>query len=411
MCPTVSSIADCCCLVLDADYTTALSLLLHYSLPPSPDGTAGLVKDAEYLDHNRSSEAGASVVERYSGRRPGSQAGKKPSSGKGGLTGLASDARRQERRHIQPALSPSPNRLSASLLSQQRGLEALFQDVSGEVQRRTEGWSIAKAVKGAVGEVKRNVQNLQQETSARKDIIARQARDQEPDTNDHQIVAQSIQELQERNNVLAKMLGTALESLRELKEGAIDDKERVNDESFDIILAKLQFVQVYLADPDIPIPTEVPEGVGNHGKDQVKKKVSGEVTPVTDKLSWSKELTNSTRATSEERRPAVRLHEVMPARKTNSNLDGKAIPHTDLPPTRQQRPSLAESSFSFMLGEGRHRSSFVSSVSAPPEQRRGSDPKSKPKQPVVGDREIAAKGTESEDDGFTMSSLRGFERR
>jgi hypothetical protein len=64
-----------------------------------------------------------------------------------------------------------------------------------------------------------------------------------------------------------------------------------------------------------------------------------------------------------------------------------------------------------MVGEGCHRSSFVSSASVPPEERRGSDPKSKPKQAVVGEREIVAKEPESEDNGFTMSSLRGFERR
>lgn len=410
----MSGIADCCRLVLDADYTTALSLLLHYSLPPSPGGTKGLVTDAEYLDQNRSPEAGASVVERYTSRRPGTKTGKISNYPKGGSTALASDTRRRERGHIQPALSPSPNRLSASFLSQQRGLEALFQEVSGEVQRRTEGWSIAKAVKGAVGEVKRNVQNLQQETSGpstRKGQVAQQAREHEQDTNDHQIVAQSIEELLERNKVLAKMLGTALESLRELKEGVIGDKARVNDESFNIILAKLQFVQVYLADPDIPIPTEVPQEAGSHGKDQAEKTVVGEVSPVIDKPSWSKESGSSIRAASEERRPAVRLHEAMLPQKTNPNLDGKAIPRTDLSPARQQRPSLAESSFSFMLGEGRHRSSFISSASAPPEQRRGSDPKSNPKHPVVGEGEIAAKGTESEDDGFTMSSLRGFEKR
>jgi hypothetical protein len=63
-----------------------------------------------------------------------------------------------------------------------------------------------------------------------------------------------------------------------------------------------------------------------------------------------------------------------------------------------------------MLGEGRHRSSFVSSASEPPEQRRGSDPKSKPKPAVAGEKEVAAQATESED-GFTMSSLRGFEKR
>jgi TBC1 domain family protein 5 len=296
-------------------------------------------------------------------------------------------------------------------LSQQRGLEALFQEVYGEVQRRTEGWSIAKAVKGAVGEVKRNVQNLQQEASGpspRRDLITGH---QESDTSDHRNLTQRIQELQERSKVLAKMLGTALESLRQVKECAINDRAGINDESFNIILAKLQFVQTYLADPEIPLPAEVPQGVGSDGKDRAKKTATGEIPPVTGKLSWNDELRSSARATGEERSPAVKSPEIMPVQKANPNLESKVMRHIGLPPTRQQRPSLAESSFSFMVGEGRHGSGFVSSASAPPEERRGRDPKSKPKQAVAGEREIVSKEPESEDDGFTMSSLRGFERR
>jgi TBC1 domain family protein 5 len=296
-------------------------------------------------------------------------------------------------------------------LSQQRGLEALFQEVYGEVQRRTEGWSIAKAVKGAVGEVKRNVQNQQQEASGpstRKDLIARH---QESDTSDHRNLTHRIQELQERSKVLAKMLGTALESLRQVKECSINDKASNNDESFNIIMAKLQFVQMYLAEPEIPVPAEVPQGVGSDGKEQAKKTATGEIPPVTGERSWNDELRSAARATGEELGPTVQSPEVMLAQKTNPNLESKVMRHTGLPPTRQQRPSLAESSFSFMVGEGHHGSGFVSSASAPPEERRGRDPKSKPKQAVVGERDIVSKEPESEDDGFTMSSLRGFERR
>ena len=100
-----------------------------------------------------------------------------------------------------------------------------------------------------------------------------------------------------------------------------------------------------------------------------------------------------------------------PVQGTKIDEEDKPATRIDLPHTRQQRPSLAESPFSFMLGEGHHRSSFVSSASAPPEQRRASDPKSKPRQPVVGEKEVASRGTESDEDGFTMSSLRGFEKR
>jgi TBC1 domain family protein 5 len=407
------SIANCSRLVLDADYSTALSLLLRYSLPRSPGGTAGLVEDAVYLDRNRSSEAGATVIKRHSGRSPETKAGKQASFANRSSAAFAENSRRQERSQPQLTLASSPNRLSTSVLSKQKGLETLFQEVSGEVQRRTEGWSIARAVKGAVGEVKRNVQNLQPETSApspRKDPIARANRDQAVDANDLHTLVQRIQELEDRNKILAKMLGTALESLREHKESATDDKARADDESFNITLAKVQFVQVYLADSEIPIPAEEPQGDRNHEQDKPEAALHRAILPVTEKPSSSQGLGSPMPDVIEKPEPAVPLQEAIPVHKATLKEKDKAVPRTDLPPRRQQRPSLAESSFSFMLGEGRHRSSFVSSASTPPEQRRGSDPKSKPKQAVVGEKEVAAKGTESEDDGFTMSSLRGSEK-
>ena len=408
------SITNCSHLVLDADYTTALSLLLHYSLPPSPGGTAGLVRDAVYLDRNRSPEAGAFIVKRYSSRIPGTKAGKQPSFTKSGSTAFAGDHRRQGASQPQPAVASSPNRLSSSFLSQQKGLEALFQEVSGEVQRRAEGWSIARAVKGAVGEVRRNVQNLQPETSTlsiRKDVLAGPIREEEGGTNNLHTLTQRIQELEDRNKILAKMLGTALDSLRERKERKTESNPETEDESFNITLAKLQFVQVYLADSEIPIPAEEPQDNHNNGKDEAKARLHTAEVPVTEKASSGKELGSPASETLDSPKPAVPMQEGIPVQRTKLKEKDKAVPRTDLPPARRQRPSLAESSFSFMLGEGRHRSSFVSSASAPPEQRRGIEPESKPKQAVVGEKEGDSKGTESEDDGFTMSSLRGLEKR
>ena len=400
--------------MLDADYTTALSLLLHYNLPSSAAGTAGLVKDAVFLDRNRSSEAGTTLIKRHSGRSPGTKAGKQAGYAKRDSTALAANTRRQERSKIQTTVVSSPNRLSANFLSQQKGLEALFQEVSGEVQRRTEGWSLARAVKGAVGEVRRNVQSVQPDVPApitRKDVIITASQEREVDTDGLQILTQRIQELEDRNKVLAKMLGTVLDSLRERKENASDKDSGIENEDHNITLAKLQFVQVYLADPEIPIPAE--ELVCDTSREADDGLAT--VTQITPSVTQNRpRVENQEKAVStspESPKPAVPLQEAKPVQKPKLTEKEKAVPRTDLPPRRQQRPSLAESSFSFMLGEGRHRSSFVSSASAPPEQRRGSDPKSNPKQPVVSDKEAAAKRIDSEDDGFTLSSLRGFENR
>jgi TBC1 domain family protein 5 len=397
--------------VLDADYTAALSLLLHYSLPPSSGGSAGLVKDGVYLNANRSFEAGATLIRRYSNRTPEPKTRLQPNWAKRGSANSAVKSRGGDRSQRQPAAASSPNRLSARFLSQQKGLEALFQEVSGEVQRRTEGWSIARAVKGAVGEVRRNVQNLQPETrvlGTRDDQDDRPNRDREADTNSLHILTQRVQELEDRNKVLAKMLGTTLEALRVYKQNPTEGNSGTEEEIFNIILAKLQFVQVYLADPEIPIPAQRDH---NDEKDEARTILPESAPSVTEEPSLAEEEQKPALTTPDGSKPAVQLQPAMPVQKTKLREKEKAIPRTDLPLRRQQRPSLADSSFSFMLGEGRHRLSFVSSASEPPEQRRGSDPKSKPKSAVAGEKEVAAQATESEEDGFTMSSLRGFEKR
>jgi TBC1 domain family protein 5 len=400
--------------VLDADYTAALSLLLHYSLPPSSGGSAGLVKDGVYLDANRSFEAGTTLIRRYSNRTPEPKTRLQPKWAKRGSTNSAVKSRGDGRSQRQSGVASSPNRLSARFLSQQKGLEALFQEVSGEVQRRTEGWSIARAVKGAVGEVRRNVQNLQPEVrvlGTRDDQDGRPNRDREVDTNSLHILTRRVQELEDRNKALAKMLGTTLESLQVYKQNPTEGNSGTEEENFNIILAKLQFVQVYLADPEIPIPAEEPQRDHNNEKDEVRAMLPESAPPVMEKPSVAEGEQKPTLIAPDSPKPAVQLQPAMPVQKTRLGEKEKAIPRTDLPPRRQQRPSLADSSFSFMLGEGRHRSSFVSSASEPPEQRRGSDPKSKPKPAVAGENEVAVQATESEEDGFTMSSLRGFEKR
>ena len=399
--------------MLDADYTATLSLLLHYSLPPSSGGSAGLVKDGVYLDANRSFEAGATLIRRYSNRAPEPKTRLQPNWVKRGSPNSAVKSRGNGRSQRQQTAASSPNRLSARFLSQQKGLEVLFQEVSGGVQRRTEGWSIARAVKGAVGEVRRNVQNLQPETrvlGTRDDRDGRPNHDLGVDTNNLHMLTQRLQELEDRNKVLARMLGTTLESLRVYKQNPTEGNSGTEEETFNILLAKLQFVQVYLADPEIPIPSEEPQRDRNSENDGARAILPDPAPPVTEKPSLAEVEQKPAPIAPDSPKPAVQLQPAMPVQKTGPREKEKAIPRTDLPPKHQQRPSLADSSFSFMLGEGRHRSSFVSSASEPPEQRRGSDPKSKPKPAVAGEKEVAAQATESED-GFTMSSLRGFEKR
>ncbi len=389
--------------MIDADYTTALSLLLHYSLPTSLGGPAGLVRDALYLDRNRSSSAGADLIRRYSGRYPALNIEQRSSSPFKTIPTSARSIRHQV--HSEPILvgMSSPSRLSARFSNQQKGLEALFQDVSGEVSRRTEGWTLAKAVKGAVGEVRRNVNYLQGEaTSSRTSGETPKpiGRTQRLESETVRVLTQRIQELEDRNKVLAKMLGSALESLRKQKESTIESKQNAENEDFNMSLAKIQFVQVYLADPEIPIPV-----------DEIRSQATGPkaaTQAITESaMSEKKTTTDSENRSVSPKSDEKATFEVSPQ---TSKVTSKASTNHRTEPLRrpQHRPPLAESSFSFMLGEDRRRSSFVSSATVPPEQRRDSDTKSRQKQLIADGKEAAVKkGSDSEDDGFTMSSLRG----
>lgn len=295
----------------------------------------------------------------------------------------------------------SPSRPGYQLSHQQKNLENLFQEVSGGLQRRTENWNLSKAVRGAVGEVRRNVSNINSAASSPRRIAAAvrgtMATSEEPVDALDSLTAR-ITTLETRNRLLAKMLGGALESLRTHKTG------EKSEDAFNISLAKIQFVQVYLDDPEIPIPPESPEseqklataevysqGTATRLQDELSK--PGKDSPTLEPVKESPELQTTPVGKTTARKDL-----------TLGNEDSKPKQHLS------PRPSLAQSSFSWMLGQDRHRSSFVSSVSvAPEEERRGSldvKPRGSSKhlfKDVKADE--GRRGSDTEDDGFTMNNL------
>ncbi|KKY21005.1 putative tbc domain [Phaeomoniella chlamydospora] len=275
--------------VLQADYSSALTLLLRYPPPKQPFGPSSLVRDAILLDRDKSASTGATLIGRYTGRKP----------------------------------------------------EVL--------QHLTTNEEIKKRVKY----------------------------------------------LEDRNKALGKMLSDALEELRLIQAHDSETNQTPTENSLNIALAKIQFVQVYLEDSEIPIPPPVP--VKETSQQQIIE------APLDQKASPLEQVATNTAAEEVPTTlPSVPL-------KTMINETESQYPASDISSIPPPRPSLAQSSFSWMLGEDRHRSSFVSSVTVPPEQRRDSDAKNRPKQLFADTKkEEGRKESESsEDNGFTMSSLRG----
>lgn len=320
--------------------------------------------------------------------------------------------------------SDSPGRSPARFLSPQKGLESLFQEVSGSLQKRAEGWNISKTVRAAAGEVRRNVNNFQSgATSPRNSLdsptapLPQQSIEQE--TNEGLRTRLSM--FEKRNEALARMLVDALEELRSQKESSIREQDIVAESSFNIALAKIQFVQVYLADSEIPIPRQ--EALINEGSHESQARMAeasdpgpsrvpqnpnalalptrhgtaASATPSTSVIVISGNIDSSSRDNSADARAICQAEDRHKANVESSKLSSP-----------KPRPPLAQSPLSWILGEGKHRSDFVSSSTPPPEQRRDSIPKVKPKRlfPDVKDGE-GRNGSESEDDGFTMSSLHG----
>ena len=373
--------------LIEADYTTAITALNHYKLPDTDEGPRSLVRDAIFLDKNRDAAAGATLITRYSGRRPKQNDAQ---------TSRSSSATRAVRNvQHQASSNASPGRFT----SQQRQLEGLLRDVTGNLQKRTEGWDVSKVVRSAVGEVRRNMNNYQPPHSRHASldtphaVVPARTR-VEAKAEEAREMQRKLRQLQERNAVLGKMLDEALQSLRAIKVANADGTGEA-EQSLNICLARIQFVSVYLSDSDIPIPQE-------EGAQDAKSPAEILIPPEEPVLLVSAPPESEVEATSDEkqeeqpREPLASAPEMQRGREKQKTL---------------QRPSLMDSSFSFMLGEGRHRSSFVSSVSNLPEQSRpgtASEPKGKPKKTAAEKKKRPERrDSESEDDGFTLTNIQG----
>lgn len=395
----VSMLLRCRWSLVEADYTAAITALTHYSFPPTPEGPQQLVRDATFLDRNRNSGAGATLIQHYTGRRPKTD----ETSASRSHSGIRNTRTIQHRQ----SPSPSPGRFA----SPQRQLEGLFQDVAGGLQKRTEGWNVSKAVRSAVGEVRRNMNNYQTSHSRQPstDVLYGERKSLDGRAEEIRQVAQhKIEELETRNKLLATMLDDALQSLRTTKLASSETPEDA-DQSFNMSLARIQFVSVYLNNSDIPIPPEVlteertvPRASGETSTTQVETSKSENSTPPTEPSSHSTESQPTVEVEKVDQQPTSSAAPVI--KKLVKGDDD------DAPAAHKSRPSLMDSSFSFMLGENRHRSSFVTSAAVLPEQRRESESKTRAAQlsnEAKTKAQQARRGSESEDDGFTLTKMRG----
>ncbi|KAF5865058.1 hypothetical protein ETB97_005623 [Aspergillus alliaceus] len=380
--------------LLAADSSTVLTMLLRYP-SPHPHEPYSFVLDGLYLEQNPTSDRGAFIISKYSGKPPDSLKRLSQLSARR-FSGRKSHPR-GDARNMSEASSPSrsPARNSP------KSIEALFQDVSEGIQRRTEAWGVAKAVRGAVSEAKRNMQTIQSEHNPR---VMRYGDSSINRTSDVQWARESdtssqlktkVQELEERNRMLAKSLSQALNDIRSrmMKAEGLDP---ATADAMKQALAKVQSVQTCLENPSAPLrsATQPP----STSSEAFPEKIHNQSDVGSDKTERSPSITSRVGESGTSSRSSVEGEH-----KTNERAQ---IP-TSLPLRPAARASLAESEFSWMLGGSRHISSFVSPASVPPEQtRHGTKPNT-----LFGSGDEEQRRPYAEPDDFALRSLRGPKSR
>lgn len=322
--------------VMDADYNTALTLLLRY--PALEDGKSPheFVTNAVNLRNNFTHAGASMLVEKYSGR-PLPEPTEAPTN------------------TLQPSMPGSlrmqmPGRASSNF-------EDMLQGAAKGVLQRGEKWGINKAFRDAMDEVRKGVREIQavqtpQAPSRHGRGLSRQSGTSERSANP----SLQLTVLEQRNTALSKMLKKAIDDLWTYHETAVEGKasEEESLKGLSMAIAKVQFVQVYLEDASVPLSAEE-DAIEPSKEDaievtEVQTQIKEPASAHVDEKSAAQEtekLADTETADGDVTKPAQastqQLKAAAPA-KTTKTPDIPLDFHTP-------RPTLAQSSFSWMLGQ------------------------------------------------------------
>ncbi len=336
--------------VLEADYSAALTLLLRYPVPSSPHGPPTFVADALYLRDNLLLDGGDHIISKYSRRAPETTVTRK-------LPKKVKRARTAEQAAAQKVLSP---RLTpARIFQEQGGIEGIIHEAAKGVYSQGQKWGVGKALRGAV----HGLQSAN--TSPRPPHRSRWSLDTGKMITDKPTdMIAKIEVLEERNRSLAKLLENSVDELW-IQQKVVHQKDEAAADALSLSIAKVQFVQVYLENSAMPLPTESTSTERTEDNRNVGVPNDGPVLP--ESSTTSPQLDGSTETTvfsNDSTKPSG------PPTDDPGNVPSKPLPST--PNTRspskvpspshlsQPRPTLAQSPFSWMLGEEQPKSSFVS---------------------------------------------------
>jgi len=222
--------------------------MLKYPAPPPPHGPHTFVDDAMYLKGHFDAAGGVTLIFKYTGKSPASTTMSTPAP-----TRTATPSFQKFNSLRQRTLGArSPLSTSARILQQPGGVEALLQGAAKNMMERGEKLGINQAVRDAVGEIRRNVQGLQETRSP-----SRGGRplfgEAGPSLGDDSL---AITLMERRNRRLATMLDESIANLKLLAASGLQGEQEKNVETVEVAAAKIQFVRACLEDPTLPLPEE-----------------------------------------------------------------------------------------------------------------------------------------------------------
>ena len=327
---------------MDADYNTALTLLLRYPSLEDDKSPRAFVIDAIFLRNHFNHAGASSLIEKYSGR-PLPQPAEAPTSS------LQPSQPGKSRMQL-------PNRTSSNF-------EDILQGAAKGMLQRGEKWGINKAFRDAMDEVRKGVREIQavqtpQAPSRHSRGLSRQSGTSDRSTN----ASLRLAILEQRNSALATMLKKATDDLWQYHEAVVANKAEKDEQlqALSMAIAKVQFVQVYLDDATVPLPSDdatidaskpditesehepqttdsagVPANIEHGDAPKTGASNSSAQPNMTDNAK--EDLATSTEA-------ALQPAQDSPPKQTDISAD---VPRDFQTP----RPSLAQSSFSWMLGQ------------------------------------------------------------
>lgn len=208
--------------LLEADYSVCLQLLLKYPAPDPQHGPHTFVDDAVYLRSHCDFPGGAHIIAQYTDRSPATPRALT-------ISPTAAAARRSLESIRQRALRSGGGGVEELLQGAAKSARAAYE--------KGEQLGINQAVREAMGELRRNMQNLNDARVA-------------PPRGGEVAAAAA---LDRRSKQLARFLGETVADLKTLSASNLEDKVK-SLQMLEVAAAKVQFVQIYLEDSTMDVP-------------------------------------------------------------------------------------------------------------------------------------------------------------